>query len=103
MKEATLKDGWRRVGDINRYPLKLQTVSFKSVCGFDDKFSIDFNEGLTVVCGKNGVGKSTLLKVLYESLRNDVSNTKITNSSEIEIKVLRNGEPVGINLLYRKF
>lgn len=97
MKEATLKDGWRRVGDISRYPLKVQAVSFKKVCGFDDNFSIDFNEGITVICGKNGVGKSTLLKILYESLQKAISNNKVTSASKVEIKVSRNDEAVDSN------
>jgi hypothetical protein len=90
MKDAAFKDGWRRVNENKRYPLCLTKVRFRNVKGFNDAFSIDFQSGLTAVCGKNGVGKSTLLKVVYDTLTNKPSSSKITDASLVQFDLLRN-------------
>ncbi|MCX2767117.1 AAA family ATPase [Pseudoalteromonas sp. B530] len=97
MKEAALKDGWRRIGEVTKYPLKIESVEFEGVAGFSDKFSIDFKDGLTCVCGKNGVGKSTLLKLIYESLTGTLKSTKVSVNSKINILVTKGDKPIDIN------
>ncbi|UMM02260.1 AAA family ATPase [Vibrio campbellii] len=90
MRDAAIRDGWRRVNEQDNYPLKLTEVNFENVVGFHGSFSMDFQSGLTAICGKNGVGKSTLLKVIYESLCNEFTNPKITQDSEILLSLFRN-------------
>ncbi|MEC6909203.1 AAA family ATPase [Photobacterium piscicola] len=92
MRDAAIKDGWRRIHQNENYPLKLTNVSLKNVAGFHDKFSMEFQSGLTAICGKNGVGKSTLLKVIYESLSNEVTHPKITSKSSLVFSVEKNNK-----------
>jgi predicted ATPase len=92
MKEATIKDGWRRINDLNRYPLKVETIGLTKVKGFHESFKIEFQTGLTAICGKNGVGKSTLLKLIYESLTGNITNNKVSVDSTIQIQVCMNGQ-----------
>ncbi|ENJ2051066.1 MULTISPECIES: ATP-dependent nuclease [Vibrio] len=94
MRDAAIRDGWRRLHQDGNYSLKLTSVGLKNVIGFHDKFSIELNSGLTAICGKNGVGKSSLLKFIYESLSNDVKHPKIKNDSELSLSVVKNNIPV---------
>ena len=94
MKVARLKDGWRRLAEPTRYDLKLSNVSLRNIDGFENDFSIDFNQGLTVVCGENGVGKSTLLKLIYESLTGEVKCRHLQPDSEISLSIVKSGEKV---------
>ena len=68
MRYASIRDGWRRASNLERYPIKLEKIKLKNVVGFDDSFSLDFESGMTAICGKNGVGKSTLLKKIADVL-----------------------------------
>ncbi|MEZ9388771.1 AAA family ATPase [Vibrio lentus] len=90
MRDAAIQDGWRRVNEQENYPLKLTEVNLDNVVGFHENFSMDFQSGLTAICGKNGVGKSTLLKVIYESLCNELTNPKIVHDSLIELSLSKN-------------
>jgi len=53
---------------MNKYGIALKNVGFsfnKSSKPFFDNFTINFVQGqINFICGKNGIGKSTLLKVL---------------------------------------
>lgn len=64
--------------------------------------TLNLTKGLTSIAGKNGVGKSTLIASLYNSLINDNSNRcKINNllenkNVEVKVSVVRSGKPVVI-------
>lgn len=45
----------------------LKSMTMKSICQYDSQ-EIDFDKGLTAVCGRNGSGKSTLLRALAYGL-----------------------------------
>ncbi|MGI2175202.1 ATP-dependent nuclease [Shewanella ulleungensis] len=65
--------------------------------------TLNLTKGLTSIAGKNGVGKSTLIASLYNSLINDNSNRcKIKTLLEpknyqVKVSVVRNGSPVVID------
>ncbi|EGQ7936428.1 AAA family ATPase [Vibrio vulnificus] len=91
MKEATIKDGWRRVNQKETYSLRLNSLSLENVKGFDDAFNLIFSSGLTAICGKNGVGKSTLLKIIFDKVNNRPLAGKVTETSSINLSFTKNG------------
>lgn len=88
MRDAKYNDGWRRVNSVERYPLKLTGVVIDNLAGFSSPFNINFNAGLSALCGKNGVGKSTLLKVIFQKLKNNLlEGEKITVNTEVIVEI----------------
>jgi len=67
MKARQIEDAWRHVAEP-RYPIRLTRFDFARVDGFRDG-TLTFTSGVNVVCGGNGVGKSTLLHALFGLLR----------------------------------
>jgi predicted ATPase len=66
MRDARIRDYWRRT--FRRvYPIKVQRFSFESLSSFSDGY-ITFSNGITVLVGGNGVGKSTLIAAIVEVL-----------------------------------
>lgn len=53
--------------------MKIKEITIENICGIK-YLDINFNEGLNLICGENGVGKTTILKAIaYQfSDRNDV-------------------------------
>ena len=94
MREATFSDGWRRINDLTLYPLKIKDIKFSNVTGFGDNFIIDFQSGMTAICGKNGVGKSTLLKIIFQKLKNHNKTININSNSTITVNI-DNNETIG--------
>ena len=63
MRRARANDHWRRVSDPACHrPWRMVELQFKDVLGLGDA-TIPLHHALTVVCGANGVGKSTLLSI----------------------------------------
>ncbi|KZY73694.1 hypothetical protein A3740_18445 [Oleiphilus sp. HI0068] len=77
MRQAKVEDAWRHIGDEGKYNSKLLSAEFCSLTGFLDEFKYETTSAITSICGKNGVGKTTLLKALYEALT-------VRNESHIE-------------------
>lgn len=89
MRDAKVLDGWRRVSNRSKYTLKLDSVILRNLKGFEDEVSINFNSGLSAICGKNGVGKSTLLRLIYEKLKyNKLTSHKFTADSLVETVII---------------
>jgi hypothetical protein len=88
MRQAAVGDAWRRAGDVETYPFRLDRVSFSKVKGFGDEFSINFNSAITAICGKNGVGKSSLLKIIYGYLKDNLDHPKVTKHSQFNFSVV---------------
>lgn len=63
MRHARANDHWRHIMDSERKrPLRLRSLSFRNAIGLGDG-QINLHHALTIVCGSNGVGKSTMLSV----------------------------------------
>tara|TARA_R110001606_G_scaffold348622_1_gene498203 strand:+ start:22845 stop:24392 length:1548 start_codon:yes stop_codon:yes gene_type:complete len=88
MRRAKLSDGWRRVLENNRYPLRIDSIILKNILGFENGFSLKFSSGLSAICGKNGVGKSTLLNLMYQKLKfNTIDHYKFCTGADVGLTV----------------
>src|SRR5690606_5304531 len=58
LRDARLNDHWKKALK-RQYPVRLESLTYSGLrCLQDD--SIEFANGITVIVGSNGVGKSTL-------------------------------------------
>ena len=71
MRNAKAGDFWRAVYK-GKYSIKLAKFSYNNLVGLGDG-SIEFSGGITIICGGNGVGKSTLLNAIRSCLATDRS------------------------------
>ena len=58
--------------------LRKNNVAFKSIeegDSFNDGFKIEFCDGINVLIGENGVGKTTILKMIYAATRWSIKQT----------------------------
>jgi len=62
--------------------MAIKSVQLKDFLIFKDEFLIDFEDGINVIIGENGVGKTTILKVIYSAFYRYFSG--IVNDSEKE-------------------
>lgn len=68
-----------KYGDIT---MKIEKMTIDNICGIKH-LDISFNKGLNLVCGKNGVGKTTILKAIaYQFLYGQDSFIKKHYGSE---------------------
>ncbi|HFJ9434204.1 ATP-dependent nuclease [Bacillus thuringiensis] len=63
MRTAAAGDHWRAVYK-NKYGTSLKKLEFKNILGLENN-NLEFNGGITAICGANGVGKTTLLAALF--------------------------------------
>lgn len=97
-KQAKFNDYWRRCGkrDFNCYIHGFKVSNGNILSGA----SLELNKGITAIAGKNGVGKSTLISSLYNSVLSENSNRcKIDslidlNDFEVTVSIFRNGETI---------
>ena len=92
MRLAKFNDGWRRIQDLSNYNCQLLRVSITDIEGITNKFSLELNNGVSAICGKNGVGKSTILKAIY-SYANGDRRTRL-NDIDINISALHNNNVI---------
>ncbi|PYY27074.1 ATP-dependent nuclease [Paenibacillus illinoisensis] len=83
MRSARTNDHWRRVY-AREYIVNISNLKFNNIAGVGEG-TIDFNGGITALCGANGVGKSTLLNAVLSVLKpkefqNSVSYTRLLGS-----------------------
>lgn len=100
-KQAKFNDYWRQSGKrnfnchINEFKVNNGDILAGSI--------LSLRKGLTSIAGKNGVGKSTLIASLYNSLINENSNRcKIEslidlNNVQVTVSVMRDGRSVAID------
>jgi len=67
MRSAKVNDLWRHVDSRKQFPQFVEKIDIKSVEGFS-RLDIQIGSGISVFCGRNGSGKSTFLKIIYEVL-----------------------------------
>jgi hypothetical protein len=103
MRNARREDYWRRVY-ARHYPASLASLSFKNVLGLGEG-EVQFNGAITVFCGANGVGKSTLMDVVMGVLDVDgmggrVIGKKRLRGSHLEAVLVTNGTRVEVKATY---
>ncbi|EBP0140440.1 ATP-binding protein, partial [Salmonella enterica] len=92
MRLAKFNDGWRRTQDLSNYHCQLRKVLISDSKGIFDKFCLELNNGISVICGKNGVGKSTILKSIYSYIKKDNQFNLRLNPDYINISLFKKGE-----------
>lgn len=94
MRQAKFNDGWRRTQELSNYNCQLRQVAINDAKGVSDKFCLELDNGISVLCGKNGVGKSTILKSIYSCIKkNGLVNNRL-NLSDINISLKNNNHEV---------
>ncbi|EGQ7707385.1 ATP-dependent nuclease [Vibrio cholerae] len=100
-KQAKFNDYWRKSSkrNFNCFVNEFKVNSGGILVGA----ALNLTKGLTSIAGKNGVGKSTLIASLYNSLANENSNRiKIKNlieqnNIEVKVSITRDGKQVVID------
>jgi predicted ATPase len=85
LRKARIDDHWRRIFK-RKYELSLDEVKFTGDHLFSD-FQTKFSNGLTCIVGKNGIGKSTFIRAVYNAFHSEGSNRNL-----FKIFTLQEGE-----------
>ena len=93
LRHSSFQDSWRSAYKRD-YAFRIER--FKSTGGnVLSGIDIDLKKGINVFVGKNGVGKSSLLKSLYACVVSDESNKKapsLKGEGEVSISVFKGGD-----------
>lgn len=81
VRTATVGDYWRRIYK-RKYQIKVSDMEYINLRGLGSG-KIEFNGGITAICGANGVGKTTLLNALVELVKTD--ETLSSNNSVLKL------------------
>ncbi|EGT5672417.1 ATP-binding cassette domain-containing protein, partial [Cronobacter dublinensis subsp. dublinensis] len=76
VKMAKIADYWNHVANKKNFNIKICSLSIRDVPLFEDA-DITINSALTSICGRNGIGKTSLLKLIYGILSKDICNVGI--------------------------
>ncbi|BAJ02074.1 ATP-dependent nuclease [Shewanella violacea] len=66
-RKAEVSNFWRHLKERKGFKLKVSRIFIKGD-GIMDTIPLDINSALTTICGKNGAGKTTVLKSIYSVL-----------------------------------
>lgn len=94
MRQAKFNDGWRRTQELSNYNCQLRQVLINDAKGVSDKFSLELNSGISVLCGKNGVGKSTILKSIYSCIKKNALINNRLDLSGVNISLMKSNSEV---------
>lgn len=90
---AKIKDCWRHVSMRKGFRNKIKQISMKNVELYED-IDININSALISICGRNGIGKTSLLKLLYKVIsknNNDIGMFEACNIDSVAINIDING------------
>ncbi|CNE27415.1 Uncharacterized conserved protein [Yersinia similis] len=93
IKAAKIRDHWNHLSTRKNFSIKINNIYIKEVPLFED-VNIEINSALTSICGRNGVGKTSLLKLIYRILSKDKCNIGVFSSyniNNISIDMFING------------
>lgn len=78
MRLAKAGDHWRNLYQKTKsFQIKVNKLQYNNLLGIGSGI-IEFNGGITAICGANGVGKTTLLKAVLTTLVSDGQDNKAT-------------------------
>lgn len=93
MKLAKINDGWKDINSFNNYRSIIKDIKFSESSSFDD-FTLPVSSAITAICGRNGVGKSNLLKSIYSAISGDSSKVPqhlVDNLDAVEVSMTIRG------------
>lgn len=99
MKQAALKDCRRHLDQFKKFTLYIKQIT---ICGIDEieDITLNFTSALTSICGRNGVGKTSLLKLIYKTLTKEDLGLGVfrdSDASKLRIKLMRRGNEIDIS------
>ncbi|MFA0035459.1 ATP-dependent endonuclease [Vibrio chagasii] len=71
MKNKEIERSWFKAQDLCNYHKQLRAITLHDESRTNHQLNIEFNSGITAICGKNGSGKSSLLRTIYNYFTND--------------------------------
>lgn len=89
MRSAKISDHWGKVYK-RPYSFTIDRLDYKNLCGLGSG-DIQFNGGITAICGANGVGKTTLLKALEGVINSNSSLGFKLEGSELKGYITNSG------------
>lgn len=99
MREAKIRDYWSRINRFKKYNNIPTHLSLNSAGRYFNS-KVEINSAITAICGRNGLGKTTLLKLLYKALSKDndfdIPNTTSQEIEAIDFSIKRNGTLLNI-------
>jgi len=99
MRHARAEDYHRRIREKpDHWPVRINRVAFKGIPGLGEG-DIPLSSVLTVLCGPNGVGKTTLLRAIWASLDRDAAAGIITTARKLtagtaSVDIIQRGDAV---------
>ena len=100
LRKARMDDYWRTAFKRD-YPLFLQNIEFTGGEVFGDT-KLALKPGMNAIVGKNGIGKSNLIRAVYNSLKSGSSNrqefTKLLDESKIKLDLIISGQNFSFTL-----
>lgn len=101
LRQAKMDDHWRTAFK-REYSLVVKDMVFSEGEIFGNT-SLTLKPGVNAIVGKNGVGKSSFIRAVYNSLMSDSSNRRkfsnLLDKSKIELDVTISGENFSLNLI----
>lgn len=99
MKVAEIADWWRNINSFKKYRVKLTKIKFSSVPYFDD-FELPLEASVSFLTGRNGIGKTSFMKLICEMINNEESSISYISNEDrkgISITINVNGNDIEIN------
>ncbi|UTE76760.1 ATP-dependent endonuclease [Rossellomorea sp. KS-H15a] len=101
MRSAKVNDHWRRTY-ARTFPNKLSSIKYENIPSMGSGV-INFNGGITAICGINGAGKTTLLSAILGILNPDyIKNSNVhllkIRESTITGQLILNNQPTSRSL-----
>lgn len=100
MREAKVADSWSRVGRFKGFSNVITNINVNDAGRYSTSI-INVGSAITSICGRNGLGKTTLLKIFYKALSKDnhfnVPNISDGELSSVGFNIRRNGKDIIIS------
>lgn len=99
VREAKIRDFWSRINRFKKYSNIPVNLSLSSAGRYHDS-NVEIKSAITAICGRNGLGKTTLLKMFYKALSKDnnfhIPNTTREEVESVSLSIKRNGNLLNI-------
>jgi ABC-type Mn2+/Zn2+ transport system ATPase subunit len=96
-RKAEISNFWRHIKDRKGFQQQVTRINIHGN-GIMDSISLDINSALTTICGRNGAGKTTVLKAIYSILSGKESQNNFHSVEKSFIAI--NERSSNTNILY---